>query len=80
MARIEHVEIDSSDLNQGFEKIRAASQRERLALAATPRLGFHCRKNPDYDDLRRGVARHASLRTVEKTKDLRKQREDFEFE
>ena len=35
----------------GFREIRAASQATRPVLAATPRLGFHRRKNPHHDDV-----------------------------
>jgi hypothetical protein len=58
MACIEHVEIDSANLNQGFEKFAQASQTKRLILAAPPRRGFHRRKNPHYDDVRFGVVGH----------------------
>jgi hypothetical protein len=58
MARIEHVEIDSANLNQGFEKFARHLKQKRPILATAPRLGFHRRKNSHYDDFRFGVARH----------------------
>jgi aspartate kinase len=74
MARIEHVEIDSSDLNQGFEKFaehlkqNSLSWPQLLASAFTDgktRIMLTC--DPEWLD--------AMLRTLEGAKDLRKQRE-----
>jgi aspartate kinase len=74
MARIEHVEIDSSDLNQGFEKFaehlkqNSLSWPQLLASAFTDgktRIMLTC--DPEWLD--------AMLRTFEGAKDLRKQRE-----
>jgi aspartate kinase len=74
MARIEHVEIDSADLNQGFEKLaehlrqNSLSWPQLLASAFTSgktRIMLTC--DPEWLD--------AMLRTLEGAKDLRKQRE-----
>jgi aspartate kinase len=74
MARIEHVEIDSADLNQGFEKFAAhlaqnsLSWPQLLASAFTggkTRIMLTC--DPEWLD--------AMLRTLEEARDLRKQRE-----
>jgi aspartate kinase len=74
MARIEHVEIDSSDLNQGFEKFaehlkqNSLSWPQLLASAFTAgktRIMLTC--DPEWLD--------AMLRTLEGARDLRKQRE-----
>jgi aspartate kinase len=74
MARVEHVEIDSSDLNQGFEKFARHLKEnglpwpQLLASAFTTgktRIMMTC----DAESL------DTLLRTVERTKDLRKQRE-----
>jgi aspartate kinase len=74
MARIEHVEIDSADLNQGFEKFaehlrqNSLSWPQLLASAFTSgktRIMLTC--DPEWLD--------AMLRTLEGAKDLRKQRE-----
>ena len=74
MARIEHVEIDSADLNQGFEKFaehlkqNSLSWPQLLASAFTDgktRIMLTC--DPEWLD--------AMLRTLEGAKDLRKQRE-----
>ena len=56
MARIEHVEIDSADLNQGFEKF--AQHLKQNGLSWPQLLASAFRKNAHYDDLRFGVARH----------------------
>jgi len=58
MARIEHVEIDSVDLNQGFEKFAQHLKQNGLSWPQLLASAFHRRKNPHYDDLRFGVARH----------------------
>lgn len=74
MARIEHVEIDSADLNQGFEKFaehlkqNSLSWPQLLASAFTAgktRIMLTC--DPEWLD--------AMLRTLEGAQDLRKQRE-----
>src|SRR5713101_407912 len=74
MARIEHVEIDSADLNQGFEKFaqhlkqNGLSWPQLLASAFTAgktRIMMTC----DSESL------DALLRTLERSKDMRKQRE-----
>jgi aspartate kinase len=74
MARIEHVEIDSADLNQGFEKFaehlrqNSLSWPQLLASAFTEgktRIMLTC--DPEWLD--------AMLRTLEGARDLRKQRE-----
>jgi hypothetical protein len=74
MARIEHVEIDSADLNQGFEKFaqhlkqNGLSWPQLLASAFTAgktRIMMTC-DSESLDTL---------LRTLERSKDLRKQRE-----
>lgn len=74
MARIEHVEIDSADLNQGFEKFaehlkqNSLSWPQLLASAFTDgktRIMLTC--DPEWLD--------AMLRTLKGAKDLRKQRE-----
>jgi aspartate kinase len=74
MARIEHVEIDSADLNQGFEKFAQHLRQNGLAwpqllasafTAGKTRIMMTC-DSESLDTL---------LRTLERTKDLRKQRE-----
>jgi aspartate kinase len=74
MARIEHVEIDSTDLNQGFEKFaehlrqNSLSWPQLLASAYTAgktRIMLTC--DPEWPD--------AMLRALEGAQDLRKQRE-----
>jgi len=74
MARVEHVEIDSSDLNQGFEKFARHLKENGLPwpqllasafTAGKTRIMMTC----DAESL------DTLLRTVERTKDLRKQRE-----
>jgi len=74
MARVEHVEIDSSDLNQGFEKFARHLKENGLPwpqllasafTAGKTRIMMTC----DAESL------DTLLRTVEWTKDLRKQRE-----
>jgi len=74
MARIEHVEIDSADLNEGFEKFaehlkqNSLSWPQLLASAFTAgktRIMLTC--DPEWLD--------AMLRTLEGARDLRKQRE-----
>jgi aspartate kinase len=74
VARVEHVEIDSSDLNQGFEKFARHLKDKGLPwpqllasafAAGKTRIMMTC----DAESL------DTLLRTVEGTKDLRKQRE-----
>ena len=74
MARIEHVEIDSTDLNQGFEKFAQHLKQNDLSwpqlLASTfvpgkTRIMLTCDSE----------ALDTLLRTLERSKDLRKQRE-----
>src|SRR5665647_2375849 len=74
MARIEHVEIDSADLNQGFEKFAQHLKQNGLPwpqllasafAAGKTRIMMTC-DSESLDTL---------LRTLERSKDLRKQRE-----
>jgi aspartate kinase len=74
LARVEHVEIDSADLNQGFEKFAQHLKQNGLSwpqlLASTfnagkTRMIMTC--DPESLD--------TLLRTLESSKDLRKQRE-----
>ena len=74
MARIEHVEIDSTDLNQGFEKFAQHLKQNGLPwpqllasafAAGKTRIMMTC-DSESLDTL---------LRTLERSKDLRKQRE-----
>jgi aspartate kinase len=74
MARIEHVEIDSADLNQGFEKFAQHLKQNGLSwpqLLASAFAGGKTRImmtcDPEWLD--------ALLRTLEESQDLRKQRE-----
>ena len=74
MARIEHVEIDSADLNQGFEKFAAHLRQNSLSWPQLLASAFADGKTRvmltcDVEWL------DAMLRTLEGTKDLRKQRE-----
>ncbi|MGY4312620.1 aspartate kinase [Bradyrhizobium sp. JR3.5] len=73
MARIEHVEIDSANLNQGFEKFAQHLQQnglpwpQLLASAFTDKTRIMMTCDPETLD--------ALLRTLDGSKDLRKQRE-----
>jgi aspartate kinase len=74
IARVEHVEIDSADLNQGFEKFAEHLKQNGLSwpqLLASAFAGGNTRimltSDPEFLD--------ALLRTLETSKDLRKQRE-----
>src|SRR5438034_1417557 len=74
MARIEHVEIDSSDLNQGFEKFAEHLKQNALFWPQLLASAFSAGKTSmivacDSEWL------DALLRTLERSKDLRKQRE-----
>ncbi|MGX1328373.1 aspartokinase [Bradyrhizobium elkanii] len=74
MARIEHVEIDSADLNQGFEKFARHLQQNGLPWPQLLASAFTAEKTRimmtcDSETL------DALLRTLERSKDLRKQRE-----
>ncbi len=74
MARIEHVEIDSRDLNHGFEKFAQHLKRNSLFWPQLLASGFTARKTSmtvaaDSEWL------DALLRTLEKAKDMRRQRE-----
>jgi aspartate kinase len=74
MARIEHVEIDSADLNQGFEKFAQHLKQSGLSwpqLLASAFTGGKTRimMTSDSESL------DTLLRTLEGSKDLRKQRE-----
>jgi aspartate kinase len=74
IARIEHVEIDSADLNQGFEKLAEHINQNGLAwpqlLASAFTAGkTHIMLTSDAESL------DTLLRTLETSKDLRKQRE-----
>src|SRR3954464_12232577 len=74
MARIEHVEIDSTDLNQGFEKFAQHLKQNSLSwpqlLASSFTVGktsMTVASDSEWLD--------ALLRTLERSKDLRRQRE-----
>jgi aspartate kinase len=74
MARIEHVEIDSADLNQGFEKFAQHLKQNGLSWPQLLASAFAAGKtsmtlacDPEWLD--------ALLRTLKQAKDLRRQRE-----
>jgi aspartate kinase len=74
MARIEHVEIDSADLNQGFEKFAQHLKQNSLSWPQLLASSFTAGKtsmvlacDPEWLD--------ALLRTLKQAKDLRRQRE-----
>jgi aspartate kinase len=74
MARIEHVEIDSADLNQGFEKFALHLEQNGLPWPQLLASAFTAGKarimlTSDSESL------DTLLRTLERSKDLRKQRE-----
>src|SRR5437773_11353410 len=74
MARIEHVEIDSKDLNHGFEKFALHLKQNSLSWPQVLASSFTAGKTSmtvacDSEWL------DALLRTLERSKDLRKQRE-----
>jgi aspartate kinase len=74
MARIEHVEIDSANLNQGFEKFAQHLKQNDLSWPQLLASAFTAGKTRimvtcDSESL------DTLLRTLERTKDLRKQRE-----
>ncbi len=74
VARVEHVEIDLSDLNQGFEKFAGHLKENGLPWPQLLASAFAAGKTRimmtgDTESL------DTLLRTVERTKDLRKQRE-----
>jgi aspartate kinase len=74
MARVEHVEIDSADLNQGFEKFAQHLKQNHLFWPQLLASSFAAGKT------RMAVACDAEwldalLRTLERSPDLRKQRE-----
>jgi len=74
MARIEHVEIDSTDLNQGFEKFAQHLKQNGLSWPQLLASAFTAGKtrimmSSDSESL------DTLLRTLERSKDLRKQRE-----
>jgi aspartate kinase len=74
MARIEHVEIDSADLNQGFEKFAQHLKQNRLSWPQLLASAFTAGKTrimmtSDPESL------DTLLRTLQSTVDLRKQRE-----
>jgi aspartate kinase len=74
MARIEHVEIDSTDLNQGFEKFAQHLKQNGLSWPQLLASAFTAGKtrmmmSGDSESL------DTLLRTLEASKDLRKQRE-----
>src|SRR5437016_5422107 len=74
MARIEHVEIDSKDLNHGFEKFAQHLKQNSLSWPQLLASSFTAGKTSmtvacDSEWL------DALLRTLERSKDLRKQRE-----
>jgi aspartate kinase len=74
MARIEHVEIDSTDLNQGFEKFAQHLKESGLSWPQLLASAFAAGKTRI---MMSGDAEllDALLRTLESCKDLRKQRE-----
>jgi aspartate kinase len=74
MARIEHVEIDSADLNQGFEKFAEHLRQNGLSWPQLLASAFTAGKTrimmtSDSESL------DALLRTLEGSSDLRQQRE-----
>ena len=74
MARIEHVEIDSTDLNQGFEKFAQHLKQNGLSWPQLLASAFTSGKtrimmSSDSESL------DTLLRTLERSKDLRKHRE-----
>jgi aspartate kinase len=74
MARIEHVEIDSTDLNQGFERFAQHLKQNGLSWPQLLSSAFTAGKtrivmSGDSESL------DTLLRTLERSKDLRKQRE-----
>jgi aspartate kinase len=74
MARIEHVEIDSADLNQGFEKFAQHLKQNGLSWPQLLASAFTAGKTrimmtSDSESL------DTLLRTLERSTDLRKQRE-----
>jgi aspartate kinase len=74
MARIEHVEIDSADLNQGFDKFAAHLKQHGLSWPQLLASAFTSGKTrimmtSDPESL------DTLLRTLEKARDLRKQRQ-----
>jgi aspartate kinase len=74
IARIEHVEIDSTDLNQGFEKFAQHLKQNGLSWPQLLASAFTAGKtrmmmSGDSESL------DTLLRTLETSKDLRKQRE-----
>ena len=74
MARIEHVEIDSTDLNQGFEKFAQHLKQNGLSWPQLLASAFTAGKtrimmSGDSESL------DTLLRTLEGSNDLRKQRE-----
>jgi aspartate kinase len=74
MARIEHVEIDSADLNQGFEEFAQHLKQNGLSWPQLLASAFTAGKTrimmtSDSESL------DTLLRTLEGSKDLRKQRE-----
>jgi aspartate kinase len=74
MARVEHVEIDSADLNQGFEKFAQHLKQNSLSwpqLLASSFAGGKTSMTLACD----GEWLDALLRTLKQAKDLRRQRE-----
>jgi aspartate kinase len=74
IARIEHVEIDSADLNQGFEKFAQHLKQSGLSwpqLLASAFTGGKTRIMITSDS----ESLDTLLRTLERSKDLRQQRE-----
>jgi aspartate kinase len=74
MARIEHVEIDSANLNQGFEKFARHLEQSGLSWPQLLASAFTARKTrimmtSDSESL------DTLLRSLERSKDLRQQRE-----
>src|ERR1700730_17659195 len=74
VARVEHVELDSSDLNQGFQAVPLDLKENGLPWPQLLASAFAAGKTrimmtSDTESL------DTLLRTMERTKDLRKQRE-----
>jgi len=74
MARIEHVEIDSKDLNQGFEKCAQHLKENGLSWPQLLASSFTMGKTSMIVACD-SVWLDALLRTLEQSKELRKQRE-----
>ncbi|MBX3021055.1 MAG: aspartate kinase [Bdellovibrionales bacterium] len=74
MARVEHIGIDSTDLNQGFDRLSSHLKQNGLSwpqILASTYEGAQCRIMLTSD----GESLDTLLRTVEKSKDMKKLRE-----